>query len=187
MTNEDQKAELISRLIETLVDDPRRIELDAQTMPRRVNWRAKVDINDTGKLIGKKAAHLKSIRVLVCLMGQRFGEDWRFAVTDPDDAPRKEPRPIPPAENFNAGPACVFLKEILVAILDESPEVDILCDSAGDFTFRIRAKAIQDYERLVEPIPVGYDSLTPIAALGTLFRAFGRQQGVNFRVEVPSR
>ena len=48
-------------------------------------------------------------------------------------------------------------------------------------------KAIQDYERLVDPVPVGYESITPIAALGTLFRAFGRQQGVTFRVEVPAR
>lgn len=189
MTNEDQRAGLITRLIEALIDDPRKLELDARPMPRRVDWRAKVDINDTGKLIGKKAAHLKALRVLVALMGARYAEDWRFAVHDPDDGERVEREPIQMAgKNFNAGPMAVFLAEILQAVLDASPGVDIVTAPAEDaFTFRIRPASVGDYERLVEPVPVGYDSLAPVAALGTLFRAYGRQLGANFRIEVPGR
>lgn len=190
MTNEDKRAELITKLIDCLIDDPRKTQLEARPMTRRVNWKAKVAINDTGKLIGKLGAHLKAIRVLVGLMGQRFGEDWRFAVEDPDDGERREPVRIERVAAYDPAPATAFLGEILGAILDEPAAINLTQDisSAGcSYTFTIAARVIQDYERLVEPFAIGYEQLAPVAALGTIFRAYGRQQGVDFRVFVPGR
>lgn len=194
MSNDGKRAPLIARLINGLIDQSDHLELEAVVLPRRVNWNAKVDINDAGKLIGKKAAHLYSLRVLLLLMGKRFGEEWRLTALDPDEAPRVESSVPARPRDFNPSVAQDFLGQILDAILAEPAAVSVVRDSDPlDFVFVIRAKSTADYEILVTKVMVGtvYKSgpieLTPVAALGTLYRAYGRQQGVNFRVEVPSQ
>lgn len=186
MTNEDQRAPLIVRIIEAIIDDARSLELDTEPLTRRVNWRAKVNVNDAGKLIGKKGAHLKAIRVLVGLMGQHFGEVWHVSVDDPDEGPIHEKPPIEPAANYNPALASQFLLEILETFLADAPEIGV--ERAGDeFLFVIRPRNVGDYEKLVEEYNLGREQLAPVAALGTLFRAYGRQQGVTLRIEVPGR
>lgn len=189
MTNEDQRARLICRLVESIIDNSRALELEAQPMTRRVNWRAKVNVNDAGKLIGKKGAHLKSIRVLVGLMGQHFGEVWRFDVVDPDEAEIVEKDPIAPATAalYDTRPARELLVDVLETFCAERPGIVSEVNADAEIVFTIQPKSVRDYETLVEGYNLGREQLTPVAALGTLFRAYGRQQGVTFRVEVPGR
>lgn len=189
MTNEDKRASLITSLIEALVDDPRRIELDARTMPRRVNWTTRVDINDTGKVIGTMASHLEALRCLISLMGIRYGEDWRFNVAEPEDGERVKKGRIPEAKNWNCQRAYTLLTEILDAVLDMPATVEIVqVPGAPSATFIVRASAIQDYERLAAAREIEDGKrIEPVSALGTLFRAIGRQQGARISIEVPSR
>lgn len=188
MTNEDQRAPLIVRIIEAIIDDARSLELDTEPLTRRVNWRAKVNVNDAGKLIGKKGAHLKALRVLVGLMGQRFGEVWHVAVDDPDEGDIHEKPPIPMATDYKPAEALAFLVEILDAILTEKPSIGVAPGvEPSEFLFVIWPTSVADFETLVKPYNLGREEIAPIAALGTLFRAYGRQQGVNFRIETPGR
>lgn len=190
MTNDGRRAELIARLINGLIDDDQGLALEAVGLPRRVNWRAQVDINDTGKLIGKKAAHLYSLRVLITLMGARYGEDWRLEVLDPEEGERSERPPIPHAKNFDPAPLIELLSMILDAILAESATIQTeraSKDGQDVHLLRVQAKSMADYEKLVTAVIVGREQLTPVAALGTLFRAYGRQRGAHIWVEVPSK
>lgn len=188
MSNEGKRKDIIKALITGLIDDAQSLRLDAAEMPRRVNWRAKVDINDTGKLIGKKAAHLYSLRVLISLMGARFGEDWRFEVSDPDDGERKEKAEIQRVKEIDASPVREFLFRILEGVIAERPEIHFVAQTNEygwrEYAFTILATKA-DYSRLTTPVMVGREKLAPVAALGTLFRAYGRQQGVSFTIQVP--
>ena len=189
MTATDRSAELLSRLLEGLLDDPRRLELDATPLPRRVNWRVKVSFNDAGKLCGKGGEHIKSLIVLVRLLGERHGEQWILEVLDPDQGERVENLPIPDAPAHLPGESLRLLYELLAEILT-APAVVKVTQTGGKplvFNFEIRPANVQDYELLVTAVPVQRTELTPVAALGTLFRALGRQQGVSYRVEVPGR
>ncbi len=199
MTNEAQRQDLVTKLVADLLADPRALELDAHAMTRRVNWTAKVDINDIGKLIGKKGAHLKALNLIVSLLGQRFGEDWRFSPVDPDDRPLATRDPVPDPQPVDRLSVAAFLREVLGGVLDEDPEITVEQRAASDLTFVVRARAVQDYERLVEEVVIrepytdreGVDRpaerLAPVAAIGTLFRAYGLRLGWKFRVEVPGR
>lgn len=187
MTNEEQRYELVTQLIEGLIDDPRSLELSASTLPRRVNWRAKVDINDMGKLIGKQACHLYALRAIITAMGNRFQEDWKFQAVDPNEGPRADKPRVPRSPNVNMGPSMQFLMKILEAILATQADLEGEATADGFHRFKITIRNPEDYQRLVTAVQVGRDTLTPIAALGTLFRAYGRQQGASFTVEVVSK
>lgn len=190
MTNNERRAPLIARLITGLIDDDKGLELEAVNLPRRVNWRAQVDINDTGKVIGKKAAHLYSLRVMITLMGARFGEEWRLEVMDPEEGERVNRPARPQDPNFDPAGLVDFLGQILDAILSENATIQAEpaeMDGLQGHLLRIHARAMKDYEILATAIPVGRETLTPVAALGTLFRAYGRQLGAHVWVEVPSK
>lgn len=189
MTNEETRFKLVTQLIEGLIDDPRSLELTTLSFPRRVNWRAKVSINDTGKVIGKKASHLHSLRAVIALMGARYQEDWKLAVEDPDDGERADKPRIPRSENIDIAPATMFLTAIMQAVLvDPTPITAELLGDNSEYRFTILPQSDADYERLATAVPVGVgQALTPIAGLGTLYRAYGRQQGAHFTINLPGK
>lgn len=188
MTNEGHNFQLVTQLIEGLIDDPRSLQLATASMPSRVNWRCKVGINDMGKLIGKQGCHLFALRAIVSLIGMKHGEDWRFRADDPDDGPRTERSRTPHNPNIDVMPAMHFLEHVLGACLSEVPVVGVGDDHeaaiAGEFHFTITPSTTEDRQKLVTPISVGLEELTPIAAIGTLYRAYGRQQGGSFTVDI---
>lgn len=188
MSNDAKRADLIGSLILWLIDHPKRFFLQSTPFPRRVNWLAKVDINDIGKVIGKMSAHRDSLRCLIGLMGARYGEQWVFEAMDPEDGPRIDKPKIPFTPDYNPSPAQDFLGQILDAILNEPAAIEVTRGpNAHDFKFVLRSKSMSDYKILVTTVAAGREPLAPVAALGTLFRAYGRQKGVNFTIEVPSQ
>lgn len=191
MTHEDARRELIEALLTALIDDPRRLTLEARVLPRRVNWRAKVDINDTGKLIGQKASHIKALRAVVGALGSRFGEDWRLDVEEPDDGDRRPVVRTPDASSYDVAPALTLLRDVLAALLEAEAFVSVE-GGGSSYNLKVEAVLVQDYEVLATPVLCDYDprrpeQMTPVAALGTLWRAIGRQGGASLTVEVPSR
>jgi predicted RNA-binding protein YlqC (UPF0109 family) len=190
VTHEDERADLISRLLEALIDNPRELNLDAMPLEGRVNWWVKVNISDTGRIVGKQGAHMNALKVLVAAMGRRYEEDWRFEMNEPDPGERHDKPRVAQPRTYNSSDASLLLAELVRAILGHTPHI-IVRDAHPDYTWSIEAEAVQDYETLVTAMPVmGRPDLAPIqpvAALGTLWRAYGRQHGVNFKVEVPAR
>lgn len=193
-------AELIVRLASALVDDARAVQLEMQPLVRRVNFLAKVDINDHGKLLGKRGAHLKPLKLLVKAMGRKHGEAWELFASDPDVGNREDrPQAKPPAV-YDPTAARDLLGETLEAILEEPAILEAVEEPKNTFTFTIKAGVVQDYERLVESHEVVTERGTPgegdyrpaetmtlVAALGTFWYAYGRRDGVRFRVVVPGR
>lgn len=178
---------LVTRLICALIDNERELELRANELPRRVNWIAKVGINDTGKLIGGGARHVRSLRAVLSVIGSKHGEDWRFIAENPEDGERRtefERRGFNP--NHLPGEELALLRLTLEAMLTTPPAIDLL-GGDGEYQFTINCGAVQDYEVLATPVTVGFNTLTPIAALGTLWKAYAQQQGARYTVHLPSR
>jgi predicted RNA-binding protein YlqC (UPF0109 family) len=188
MTNETQRDELIHALICGLVDNERAVELDCRAMPSRVDWRCKVDLNDMGKVIGRQASHIKAMKVMVSLMGRRYAEDWRFVVVDPPEGKRGRDVIIPNATEYDEAGAVAFLRELLGAMIDETPAIAITKQQGSGvltYGFKVCPQSYADTARMLDPVQVTkFETLAPIAALGTLWRAYGRQEGCIFTIEL---
>lgn len=181
----DNSAGALERLISALLDDPRKLELDANRLPRRVNWRLRVDINDAGKVIGKKGAHVKALALVVSRLGDRLGEVWTLKVEDPEEGPRGEPRrDASPPDHFSPAADLELLSDLLACLVGRGFELDVVADGSADWVFRVAAATFGEHEALVDKRQDEAGE-TLIGALGTLFRAVGRRQGVGYRVEIP--
>lgn len=188
MSNSLKREDLVARMIIALIDDVAALDLVANDLVRRCNWAVKVHINDVGKVYGKGGAHLDSLRVLLGMMGARYGEMWICNVDEPTPAARSDKSPIASNDDYNPSNEQNLLGEILDACLDEAPSIAVTRGPAKSaFAFTINAVAEPDYKRLVTALPTVHGPLTPVAALGTLFRAYGRQKGVHFTVNVPPK
>lgn len=187
MSAEEKLYPVVEQLLALLLDDPRALTLTTASSDGRVKWYGKVDINDVGKVIGKQGAHLYALRVILKIMGRKCKEDWRFEIVDAEPGERKDGRRIPLATSYNPEGIQTFLALLLSCFCNDTVNLTVGKDgtSANSYIFVLRARDVKDYELLATSIMVGAVEQTPIAALGTLFRAYGRQQGAILRVEVP--
>lgn len=186
----EEASDLLRRLIETIIDHPRDLEIDYRLLHGRADFRVMPNINDQGKVVGKMGAHIKALKLLMSLIGERHGQQFVLRLEE-DTQGTRLPDPVrrPAAPTYSCTAHKQLLSDILIAILDEAPVVSVERDMTGGsalYVFKIEAQRVQDYERLVVPSE-DQDGQTVISALGTLFRAAGLRDGVAFRVEVPTR
>jgi predicted RNA-binding protein YlqC (UPF0109 family) len=183
MTNEEQRAgAILERLILSLLDHPRELDLIPEVLKRRINWGAKVNINDAGKLLGIRGAHFKALRHVVGRMGDRLGSVWTLAFIDPDDGPRGKYSPdVPPPLNFSPTADLHLLAEVLTACTGQTYAIASDPDGGAAWAVRITPRDWEAQEALVDKQASDGEAL--VAVLGTLFRAIGRRQGVGYRVE----
>jgi predicted RNA-binding protein YlqC (UPF0109 family) len=195
--------QLLSRIICALIDDPTKVEIDARAMPHRINWNIRVGVNDAGKLIGKGAAHIKALTVVMTLIGRRHDSIWKLMALDPHDGPRAEAERVEPVKGYNPEPAWDLLTDIAEAICEDWPQIGVekgtSADGSEEFTFTLKPALAQDWLLLGEPIKVNNDrrdgrgmlvlaeKIDLASALQTIFRAYGRQQGVSFKVAVATK
>lgn len=188
--NEENCAPIIEGLLLAMVDDKRAVTLEANCLPGRVNWMFRVDINDTGKVIGIGGSHIRAMNLLVGLMGKQAGAEWHAVAMDPSGVERigRSVAAVPKA--FNATPDWTLLCQLLVALginADVAPTGNI---TAG-YTFQVRGSGQQDQAALLDMHAVHYkragipmkEEVNVVGAIGTLFRAIARRQGVRYRLD----
>lgn len=176
-----------------MIDKPDALKITTDEHPARVDWFVSIDIDDQGKVIGKKGIHVKALQFLIGLFGLKYGQQFRLTVHDPIPGHRSKDNPPRTADSYDSGQAEALLYDLLDELLsNDGTVIEITRGKDGgrmSFEFRIDASTEADYVRLVhvcDPIGRG-DSQTVVAALGTLFRAYALRDGVNFTVRVPSR
>lgn len=191
MTHDETCSPVIERLVAALVDDQRAVELDANVLPGRVNWSFRVDVNDAGKVIGRNGTHLRALQLVIERMGAATNEEWRTASQDPVGLERARRPYAEEPRNHDAGDDWKLLCEVLVA-LGINATVTPTGSIADGYNFQVRGDGVQDHEALLDAHEAIYsrnqkerDPLNVLGALGTLFRAIGRRQGVRYRIETP--
>lgn len=189
MRHEELCSPIIERLLCALVDDQRSVELQANCLPGRINWSWIVDVNDTGKVIGKSGVHLRALQLVVELMGKVPGEEWRAKPEDPVGVERsRRPDTETPLTHSALGDYALLM-EILTAL-----KINVAGKMGGTikdgFTFTLTGQQVQHHEALLEAHEAIYERnqkerepLNLLGALGTIFRAIGRRQGVRYRID----
>lgn len=188
MRHEEFCSPIIERLLCALVDDQRAVELQANCLPGRINWSWIVDINDTGKVIGKSGVHLRALQLVIEVMGQVANEEWCAKPEDPIGVERERRPDTPTPATHNALAAYGLLLDVLTAM---QIKVDGCVSGTikDGFNFILRSNGVQHHDAMTEPREAIYERnqkerapLTLEAALGTIFRAIGRRQGVRYRI-----
>ncbi len=187
--NEETASPIIERLLLALVDDPRAVQLEANCLPGRVNWSFRVDVNDTGKVIGKGGTHLRAIQLIIELMGKAAREEWHAKPNDPTGKSRERRPDTEPPESHSPFSDCSLLGSLL-ALMRINTKVEATGNVADGFVFKIRCVQFQDHDALLDMHAAIYsrnqmerEPLNLIGALGSLFRSIGRRQGVRYRID----
>lgn len=174
---------LLRRLIESLIDMPRDLQIDYRELRDRVEWRVVPNINDHGKVVGKGGAHIKAIKFLMAEIGiQHFTQ---FVVMLEEGPGERGPDPVrrPATPTYSVTPAKTLLEDILAALFDEAPRVEVVREGPH-FEFRITTYRVQDHDQLQPPIAGDDDAESIITSLATLFNASAKRDGVLFKLEV---
>lgn len=182
--------ELLRRLLEACVVHPNDLSVEYYAMRNRVDWKIRANVNDQGRLVGKRGAHIQAVQFLMRELGVRDGNKYVVTLESDGVGERKlgdEDYFAPSIQKTNAM-TIELLAAVLKEFLDEDAKIEIFNRIAeGDgVLFRINPVRMQDYEALVSP-PDGRSNQTLLTELGTLFRAIGRGWGINLSLEVPSK
>lgn len=187
MTKEENAGAVLERLILSLLDEPRKAEVVPTRLPQRVNVVVRTDVNDFGKVAGKKGAHVRALRHVARMIGDRLGEVWTLA-QDPNptggDRVWNQTDRTPPGRGEHSPTADAhLLAEILGAATGQTYAVNVAAgDMAATWAFTVTPRDWAAHEALVDK--GGPEGEALVASLGTLFRAVGRRQGVGYVVEV---
>jgi len=192
MTSLETTHALLEDLLLSLVDKEGALTLRANEHTGRIDWTVGVDINDITKIIGKGGAHMRAIRLIVDLMGRAKNpvEIWNFEHDEPEEGLRHRREDMEQPNFHDPEDDTILLSEILSAIgVDCS--VAVSGAIAGGFDFSIRPHSQAANQALLEPHEAIYkrwqkerEPLNLAAALGTLWRAVGKKNGVRYRVSV---
>lgn len=180
--SETAAGDALQDLIRALASEPDRIDLEVAVLPRRLNFFVRPPINDAGKLIGKQGTHVAALSVVAAAMGDRFDAEWTFHVREPEDGARR-PRVTPPADPARHDPTADLdlLRRVLEACGGPGYEVGAEPEGDAAWAFVVRSETHAEHEVLAGQRPPNGETL--VSALGTLFRAVGRRQGVAYRIQ----
>ena len=175
---EDITAVLV-RLMTAYTDYPLNLAVTYRTMPGRVDWQVCPDVNDMGKLIGARGAHVKALQRVLQAMGDKYGQQFKLRLIEGSGVREGEPvrRPAP---DYNPADKKLLLGDVLGEMLDAPAKIGVEATGKNPpaFTFNIAAGTHQDDERLC-----GQDyGPSALEALEVLFDAIGKKDGVEFSV-----
>jgi predicted RNA-binding protein YlqC (UPF0109 family) len=188
MTDPEQSLAAFRRLVCAILDHPDELRVDVNEgdgyLRIDASWAAEPD---QGKLVGEMGTHARALWFVLQTMGERVGGRWQFKVRFPE---RTGPRPPKgrnaerPAKHSHEADLVVLI-EVVDACLGQPLAVAAHPEGQpGDVCFRIVPSTRESDTVLREQVEFHNRQTTLVAELGTLFRAIGRRQGVNYRVEV---
>ena len=189
MTDETQKInDLMRELVESFIDYPTSLALAAKEVPGSVYWSMQGHADDTPKLIGIRGAHFNALRFLFLRLGRVRDLLYTFKVNEPERAQRRESSPPKVAKAYDPRKAKELLSQILDALLIGQYVVDIKLAHKDktplEYTFIIFTRDEADYDDLTVAPQGSIDTMTIVAALGTIFRAYANKDGVKFVIDV---
>lgn len=189
--NEDvalDTARLLRSLVELIVDHPADLTVDYRLMHGRTDFRVLPNINDQGKVVGKKGAHVKALKFLLSRLGEACGQQFVLQLDEDTDGRREADRGKPVAlDTYDFRPHLEVLMELLEALTSEQIEVNVGVIPGEEYVFQVAAVG-QTYNALLDQRHAGeFDGQSLVTALGTILRAAGLRDGVDMRIEVPPR
>jgi len=189
-TETTETKQLIRDLLASFTNHPEALDIEAQLAPGSAYWMIKGHPEDEPILVGRQGSHVRALAFLIQSFGQARDEQHTCRLLT-----EREPRPRPQMEaravlRFDPEPSRALLSRILEELAIDSFAVLVGPGTEPrrslTFVFSIQVKDAADYNVLT--VAPDSSSETIVGALGTLFRAIAKKNGVRFviTVEKPS-
>lgn len=183
---------VLERLISSLCDNPREVEVRRSSLKGREAWVFNCAADDIGKVVAKRGVRLRALRLIVAVAGLQRQEDWHLSPAEEAKGERtpggSAPAEIP--ELHNALPDLNLLQDLLNE-LKIAAHIEVQGDVDHGFRFSIAPVLIQDNTALLEPYAALYSQSQPetqplnlISALGCVWRSVGARAGVRYGVQI---
>lgn len=191
-TESTRAVALLQELARRFVDHPEAIKIAAtRTGTGEIYFGLSCHEDDEGKLIGKSRSHVDAFSLLIDKMGRASGERWFYRLIT-KGTPRKTEPERKKTERYNALATADLLARILGELSIGDYVVDVEKGQHAElpaFILRISVRDNADYCALTyqDPSFGSAQATTLIGALGTIFRAIARKDGVWFQLYVKCR
>lgn len=180
------------------VEHPEDITIASQpSLDGAIYFALKGHPGDEGRLVGTGGCHVDALTFLVALLGQADGDVYTFRLITRQGPRQNTPIADRHVVGFDPRPARELLLRILVELGFDEATVEVGPGSGArhalTFNFTINAGSLADYELLLSETkvvifpasdnkPEKAIKMRPIEALGTLFRAIAKREGVRFSI-----
>lgn len=172
-----QTRDLIVDLVGRYVDRPADLRCEFQTTEKGdVYWMMKGHEADEGKLVGIAGCHVKALERLIVRVGAEQRKTYTFrllTIGEPLRRPKQAPRDV---IEYDPRPARDLLCRLLDALAVQrfTVEVGPGSDPRRSLTFVFTVKT------------ASYIDAETLDALGTLYRAIAKRDGIRFQISLQS-
>jgi predicted RNA-binding protein YlqC (UPF0109 family) len=181
----------LEKLIAALLTDPDALYFGGSVLNGRVNFRVGCSIREYGAIIGYEGSHLRAIQLIAELMGRQQGSQWVVKPEEPEGVRQEKFPKTPPPPEHDTEMDTLLLESVLSACGIGKVFLEVSGDVESGFVFKISPFDQAAHHALTEAHPALYSAnqretkpLSLEAALGCLFRAVGRRQGVSYRITI---
>jgi predicted RNA-binding protein YlqC (UPF0109 family) len=184
--------DLIRAIVAGIVAKEDAIEIASQPATGSCYWMMRVAPEDDSKAIGKDGAHARALALLIDAWGRAENEVHTFRLINNEERIERPPDKPRDVMSFDTTPARELLSRVLSNLSLDGFAIDVGPGSGIrdtlTFMFTIRVATDADHRELLRPRNGRGRENTLIAAIGTLFRAIARKNGVAFElvVEAPA-
>lgn len=174
--------ELLRAIVLSFIDHPGAVRLTAKEMPGGVYWELQVHPDDMPKACGKMGTHIRAMKFLMAQIGARQRMKYSLKLLEPEPGPVRPASPMKSVTSYDCRKAHELLVRALYQVTGMQEAVEIEEEGTTSFCFAIVIRDKAHYVRIGVP-PDDYDpSMTVIGALGTLWRAYAKKEGVTLRI-----
>lgn len=188
MTDIDQTQDLIHDLLASFTAKPEEIAIEVKEHPGRVYWVVKACGEDTPRIVGRSGAHLKALQFLVREIGKSLDSTHSLELLDPEPGMRPDEPKEPTATSHDPSREVVLLQNLVEALGVSESKVEAFLrperlDGRLYFDLNVWVRDDQDYKLLTVP-PSVKSKATVVEALGVLFRAGAKRNGIRINIVV---
>ncbi len=191
---------LIHEIASAFVDKPEALEVVSQpALDKAVYFALKGHPGDEGRLVGTGGSHVDALTFLVAMVGRATGEKFTFRLITCARPDERTTMKLNHVLTYDCTRVQSLLERVLVALGFGDVEVDVGPSKGPQFSlsfaFKLIAHEAATRERLINPVKIVIFPATDekpekaiemrlVEALGTLFRAIARKDGVKFSIAV---
>lgn len=194
---------LIHDIAAAFVDKPESLEIVSQpALDKAVYFALKGDPRDEGRLVGVGGCHVDALTFLVAMMGRAAGEKFTFRLITCARPEERTSMKSNHVTNYDVAPAQRLLSRILAEIGVPDARIQVRAPEGPQFSLSFVLSIVTPYpaqrDRLLDSTKIVIFpasetksekaiEMRGVEALGTLFRAIARKDGVKMAIAVEDK
>lgn len=182
----EKHRDLIRALINSLINSPEKLTIESRGFRGITYWHVTPAGDDYPMINGQGGDTIRPLFYLVSLLGHACGQTYNLRLDEPHPGPRRGFVKTELARKYDPAAAKALLTELLGEYLTDPFRVDIAATHSVPlrFVFNLEATTRPDHEFLTERADNNPAGIAFLDAIRTIFTAYGRREGVQFKIEV---